>query len=137
MYQISRSSFSDSGTMLFLSIDAFLVYALYLFTHRCCVALIHYSCAHPFAFLRCAHSSFMRRICITPIHASRSFIVHASQSFTIHVSHSSIIHVSHPCVAPIHRSCVYAYSSLMCHIHSPICVVHIFFPLTCIKSQTI
>ncbi len=134
MYQISRSSFSDSCTILFLSIDAFLVHALYLFTHRCCVALIHYSCAtlihHScFPFLRCAHSSFMRRICITLIHASRSFIVHASQSFTIHISHSSIIHVSHPCVALIHRSCVYAYSSLMCHIHSPTMRRTYFLPL--------
>ena len=123
---VSDIPFSDSCTLLFLSIDAFLVHALYLFTHRCCVALIHRSC---FAFLRCAHSSFMRRTCITLIHASRSFILHASQSFTIHVSHSSIIHVSHPCVALIHRSCVYAYSSLMCHIHSPIMRRTYFLPL--------
>ena len=139
-YQISRSSLSDSCTMLFLPIDAFLVHALYLFTHRCCVAFIHYPCV-----------TLVSHSCPARIHHSC-----VAQSCTVHVSHSFIIHLSHSCVALIHRSyvyslfmyCIHASHSFIVHAFTLVpyscvtfilrsCVAHIFFPLACIKSQTI
>ena len=83
MYQTSRLPFSNSCTILFLFIDAFLIHALHSFI----VTPSQLSIVHASQSCTAFETSHLFLI-----HAPYLFLIHSSHSFLIHAPHSLFMH---------------------------------------------